>query len=242
MRSGPEITASSQDSPFGTWRDVVIPGHLDLAELVSLAEKSKASREREYLACFFGRADKVRGPHPWVGGPNTRKKILSWSEEADVLISEFTDLEKMHVAMGSAKFCFIPRGKSGWSLRFFESLFTGCVPVMISDLWELPFEEWLDVSKFVIKWPAEKMDSLLQFLRSIPDAVIEEYRREAERIRCWYHYPPKKIDIRQHLLQESSLCPDEKQNAFEGILRTLGKKHKSSPVSYNSEMRQLWIE
>jgi hypothetical protein len=39
----------------------------------------------------------------------------------------YTSLTDMHRLMGDSKFCFIPRGKSAWSLRFFEALFATCV-------------------------------------------------------------------------------------------------------------------
>jgi len=53
--------------PFHTWRDIVIPGSLDLTEVIGLVSHDKPLSERRYLASFFGRADLVRGPHPWVG-------------------------------------------------------------------------------------------------------------------------------------------------------------------------------
>lgn len=194
--------------PFQTWKDIVIPGNLDLTEIIGLIEHSKPLAEREHLGCFFGRADVVRGPHPWVGGPKIREQMLGWRNEPDLFISEFTALNSMHAAMGSSKFCFIPRGKSGWSLRFFESLFTNCVPVLLSDQWELPFEEFLDLSEVVIKWPASDTKGLLDYLRSIPDAVIEKYMAKAREIRCWYQYPPKKIDVRHGMRKAHNLCLD----------------------------------
>jgi len=38
----------------------------------------------------------VRGPHPWVGGPEIRKTLLTWANEDDLNISEFVALDKMH--------------------------------------------------------------------------------------------------------------------------------------------------
>ena len=43
------------------------------------------------------------------------------------------------------------------------------------------------------------MENVLEYLRSIPDDVIARYMEEARKIRCWYHYPPKQIDIRQNM-------------------------------------------
>eukprot|EP00392_Amoebophrya_sp_AT5.2_P018033 g18482.t1 len=113
-----------------------------------------------------------RGVHPALGGVDVRNEIVrvlenlmktSTSEgagpenvngEKDDLYVGYTGLHEMHALMGASKFCFVPRGKSAWSLRFYEALFADCVPVLLSDFWELPFEDFLDYSKFVIKWPA----------------------------------------------------------------------------------------
>ena len=42
--------------------------------------------------------------------------------------------------MGNARFCLAPRGRAAWSVRFFEALWAGCVPVLLSDYYEVPFE------------------------------------------------------------------------------------------------------
>ncbi|CAE7186115.1 F8H [Symbiodinium pilosum] len=58
--------------PYRPFKDVVIPGSLDLIEVIKALEKSKPLRDRRYLTAFFGRADIARGPHPWVGGVDIR--------------------------------------------------------------------------------------------------------------------------------------------------------------------------
>ena len=105
----------------------------------------------------------------------------------DIATGDNLTLSDLHPIMGNSKFCFVPRGKSGWSLRLFESVFAGCVPVMLSDLWELPFEDWLDTSRFVIKWPTTRINTeLLDYLRSLPDEVVRGYQEAAEEARCWW--------------------------------------------------------
>ncbi len=75
------------------------------------------------------------------------------------------------------RFCLIPRGKSGWSIRFYEALFCGCVPVIVSDLWELPFDWFIDVTKFTIKVPVKRLtEGYLAELASLDDDVVEELR------------------------------------------------------------------
>ena len=63
--------------------------------------------------------------------------------------------------MGSARFCLVPRGQSAWTRRAFESFFSGCVPVLLSDHVELPFESSIDYSKMTVKWPGDRIDSSL---------------------------------------------------------------------------------
>lgn len=222
--------------PYRPFKDVVIPGSLDLIEVIKALEKSKPLRERRYLTAFFGRADIARGPHPWVGGVDVRKELIALQElpgTEDLKFGDGATLEVMHEAYGDSRFCFVPRGKSGWSLRFFEVLFAGCIPVMISDKWELPFEDFLDVTRFVIKWPSTQIGpQLLSYLGSLPDSVVQNYMDEAERIRCWYFYPPKKLDVRAHLQRQHRVCPAEDgQDAFRGILRILQRRLRRSRTS-----------
>merc|ERR1712113_1139515 len=100
-------------------------------------------------------------------------------------------ISEMHATMGNARYCFVPKGKSAWSLRFYEALFANCVPVVLSDNWELPFEDFLDVSSFTIKWPMGKIgDQMLDFLHVLRDEVVEAYMERSRRLRCWYIYPP----------------------------------------------------
>jgi hypothetical protein len=68
---------------------------------------------------------------------------------------------KYEVIMGDARFCLIPRGQSSWTLRTFEAFFAGCIPVLLSDHVELPFERFVDYSKMSVKWPADKIDDSL---------------------------------------------------------------------------------
>merc|ERR1712080_90699 len=108
-----------------------------------------------------------------------------------VFVAQNLSIPEMHGVMGNARFCLVPKGKSAWSLRLYEALFAGCVPVVLSDFWELPFEAFLHVPGFVIKWPmGEVGDDLLAYLEGLPNQVLEGLVSTARRERCWYVYPP----------------------------------------------------
>merc|ERR1711907_357678 len=131
---------------------------------------------------------------------------------------------------GNARFCFVPKGKSAWSLRFFEALFANCVPVVLSDHWELPFEAFMPLPSFVVKWPMGDVgDKLLDYLQEVPDDVVDAYMKAARDWRCWYVFPPllhelhSGLDPRQDDLRK--VCPDlDNQNAFSGLMRSLERK------------------
>ena len=47
-----------------------------------------------------------------------------------------------------SRFYLCPSGAGPQTTRFFETLYVGRVPVLIGDVWQLPFEQYIDYSKF----------------------------------------------------------------------------------------------
>lgn len=104
--------------------------------------------------------------------------------------------------LGNSKFCLTPRGESSWTLRFYESFFVvslsfsntctqafwgwwsysnlllffheqECVPVILSDQVELPFQNVIDYTEISIKWPSTSIGpELLDYLASIPGQIF----------------------------------------------------------------------
>ncbi|KAJ6953082.1 hypothetical protein NC652_004924 [Populus alba x Populus x berolinensis] len=92
----------------------------------------------------------------------------------------------------NAKFCLAPRGESSWTLRFYESFFVECVPVILSDQAEFPFQNVIDYTQISIKWPSTRIGlELLEYLESIPDENIEQMIAAGRQIRCLWVYAPE---------------------------------------------------
>ena len=96
---------------FNTWRDIAVPGYLHRHEILSLSQAAKPLAERSRLAVFLGRIDSSRGPHPSQGGPDVRAAIRRLKEKGQIFVAQNLSFPEMHAVMGSAKFCFVPKGR-----------------------------------------------------------------------------------------------------------------------------------
>ncbi|KAF6148269.1 hypothetical protein GIB67_012044 [Kingdonia uniflora] len=101
--------------------------------------------------------------------------------------------------MASSKFCLNIAGDTPSSNRLFDAIASQCVPVIISDEIELPFEDVLDYSKFCIfvrSSDAVKKGFLLKLLRGVKR---EKWTKMWERLKvvAWhfeYQYPSQAGD------------------------------------------------
>ena len=82
---------------------------------------------------------------------------------------------------GDSHFCLVPAGTSPWTNHLYESFYAGCIPVILSDEYELAFMNDLPWEKFSIKWPESLVcdddecntSSLYEYLR----ALAEEHQK-----------------------------------------------------------------
>ncbi|CAA0809986.1 Exostosin family protein [Striga hermonthica] len=204
-------TDKRDTSAFNTWKDIIIPGNVDDGMTSShksrLVDPLPLSR-RKYLANYLGRAQGKTGRLKLI---DLAKQYPDKLESPELKFSGPGKLGRTEYFqhLRNAKFCLAPRGESSWTLRFYESFFVECVPVILSDQVELPFQNVVDYSQISIKWPSTRIGTeLLDYLGSIPDKTIEEMIARGRRVRCLWVYAP-----------ESEPC-----SAFGGILWELQKK------------------
>ncbi|GJT33100.1 probable arabinosyltransferase ARAD1 [Tanacetum coccineum] len=129
------------------------------------------------------------------------EKLLKGYEDVHYEASYATgdSIKASSQGMRSSKFCLNPAGDTPSSNRLFDAIVSHCVPVIVSDKIELPFEDELDYNKFSVFFSIEEAlvpGYMVEHLRKIPkEKWLERWRRLKEVAHHFeYQYPPKKDD------------------------------------------------
>ncbi|XP_065212727.1 exostosin-1-like [Planococcus citri] len=86
----------------------------------------------------------------------------------------------------NSSFCLIPRGRRLGTFRFLEALQAGCIPVLLSNGWALPFEEVIDWSKAAILANEQLLYELPDIVRSISESKAFIFRQQTQIL--WEQY------------------------------------------------------
>ncbi|XP_034893227.1 probable glycosyltransferase At5g20260 isoform X2 [Populus alba] len=149
---------------FQPRRDVSVPEiFLHVGKLGLPREGAQPPSKRPILAFFAG------GAHGRI-----RKVLLKrWKDKDDeIQVHEYVTQRKKNnnlyfKLMGQSKFCLCPSGHEVASPRVVTAIQLGCVPVIISDNYSLPFSDVLDWSKFSVDIPSEKIQGIKTILKGI---------------------------------------------------------------------------
>lgn len=172
---------------YSPWKDVMIPGYIDRWRIAAMRSFSKPTHERGYILVFHG------------NHPGTHSLYVKHNASIRTrIIEEFSSVPDCSVGgpvrdffdrMGRSHFCLVPRGSSAWTIHLYESFFFGCIPVILSDDLEMPFQELVDWPSLSLKWPVERVGpELLAHLRAIPLERVAEMKRRLEEAACYFDY------------------------------------------------------
>lgn len=225
---------------YSVHKDILIPGYMSLSAIRQ--QDAGNIHDREYIGDFVGwnrpLHDSQQSCFPDGKCMSPRESLLRMANMSELHIRQDVPFIEALKGAGLSHFCFVPRGKSAWSSRLFRVLFAGCIPVLLNDYCEIPFDEFLNIQQWMIKWPMRNVDvdQLLRILRDVIDTGTGMMMRLAlERERCWFVYPPSIADSHYDPDALEDLCPRwKKQNAFLGVMRLLARKSRMSKNSPNT--------
>lgn len=162
--------------PGQVWleKDLILPyvSNVDLCDNRCLL---KTQSERSTLLFFRGRLKRN------AGGKIRNKLVEVLRDTVGVIVEEGTTgisgKEAAQYGMRKSIFCLSPAGDTPSSARLFDAIVSGCIPVIVSDELELPFEGLLDYRKialFVSSSDAVQPGWLAMFLKNIDSRQIQE--------------------------------------------------------------------
>nr|XP_033812679.1 exostosin-like 1 [Geotrypetes seraphini] len=113
----------------------------------------------------------------------TCKHGKDWEKHKDSRCSRDNDQYKKfdyQELLRNSTFCLIPRGRRLGSFRFLEALQAACVPVLLSNGWELPFSEVIDWKKTAIVGDEKLLLQIPSTVRCIHSDKILAYRQQTQ--------------------------------------------------------------
>ncbi|KAI3978691.1 hypothetical protein MKX01_015866 [Papaver californicum] len=173
-----------QHTQVSLLKDVIVP-YTYLLPRLHLLE----NQDRKTLVYFKGAKHRHRGGL-------VREKLwdLMVNEPGVVMEEGFpnaTGREQSIKGMRSSEFCLHPAGDTPTSCRLFDAILSLCIPVIVSDNIELPFEgmvDYSDFSVFVSVNNALQPNWLVQYLRSISKSQRDTFRYNMAHIQPIFEY------------------------------------------------------
>ncbi|KAM7264692.1 hypothetical protein ACFE04_002375 [Oxalis oulophora] len=174
---------------FNPAKDVSIPEinliRYQITELVGGPSPSK----RPLLAFFAG------GNH----GPVRPVVFEHWlDKDPDIEVHSYLPQNVSYYSMlRKSKYCLCPSGYEVASPRIVEAIYTGCVPVLISDHYVPPFSDVLDWKSFSVEVPVSEVPNLKKILEGISTRRYLTMQRRVLKIRRHFEFnsPPKRFDV-----------------------------------------------
>lgn len=147
------------------------------------------TEERKFLFSFVGsarnhpvRSELLELEHPrfFAYDYSSSTGRHWWTEEEEEQNRLFDVFTK---TTSQSKFCLCPRGIAAGSIRLFEAMEAGCVPIIVSD--DFVFPDGPDWSKFIVQVPERKVQEIPSILESMEGQSAEMSRLARE---AWETY------------------------------------------------------
>uniref|UniRef100_A0A0A9DIC5 Exostosin GT47 domain-containing protein n=1 Tax=Arundo donax TaxID=35708 RepID=A0A0A9DIC5_ARUDO len=173
-----------QHTQVSLLKDVIVP-YTHLLPTLHLSE----NKDRPTLLYFKGARHRHRGGL-------VREKLWDLlGNEPDIVMEEgfpnATGREQSIKGMRTSEFCLHPAGDTPTSCRLFDAIANLCIPVIVSDEVELPYEGMIDYTEFSIFVSvsnALRPEWLTNYLRNISKQQKDEFRKNLAHVQPIFEY------------------------------------------------------
>ncbi|XP_065849341.1 xylogalacturonan beta-1,3-xylosyltransferase-like [Euphorbia lathyris] len=178
---------------FEPKRDVSLP-EIYISRPLHPENLGQTPKKRKILAYFEGR------PHGWI------REILfrNWKgKDNEIIVRESTPNGRNYRKMlGMSKYCLCPSGYEVASPRVVDSIYQGCVPVIISNNYSLPFSDVLNWKEFSVQIPVEKIGEMKEILKAISERKYLKMYRKVKMVHRHFvmNRPAKPFDVTYMIL------------------------------------------
>eukprot|EP00039_Didymoeca_costata_P019384 m.337322 g.337322 ORF g.337322 m.337322 type:complete len:550 (+) comp18101_c0_seq1:164-1813(+) len=211
---------------FSTWKDVVIPAFVNNPKILAGRGGVTIDPASRHTFAYF------RGSIRWklskwhtaeMNYSNGVREIINRTYYNDDLFELHQGASPNYIEeMQSSVFCLAPLGYALWNFRLYESVLLGCIPVIIADNIELPYESVIDYRQFTVKILETQVSNLKDILLSIPK---EDIRKKQEMLKkVWKRF--------------AYMSPTEEGDAFDLLINELGT-HANRP--YQPAAKTYWL-
>lgn len=173
-----------QHTQVSLLKDVIVP-YTHLLPRLKISENKK----RSTLLYFKGAKHRHRGGL-------VREKLWDLLVNKPGVIMEegfpnASGKEQSIIGMRSSEFCLHPAGDTPTSCRLFDAIQSLCIPVIVSDTIELPFEGMIDYSEFSVFVSVDdalRPNWLLQHLRKYSEKQKDIFQKNMDRVQSIFEY------------------------------------------------------
>ncbi|ERN18031.1 hypothetical protein AMTRI_Chr13g122340 [Amborella trichopoda] len=176
---------------FNPSKDISLPEiNLRTGELpAQLLTPADPRHPRPILAFFAG------GLH----GPIRPLLLQQWqSKDPDIKVYQYLPKGlNYYDLMSKSKYCLCPSGYEVASPRVVEAIHSGCVPVLISNSYVLPFSDVLRWEAFTVSLSLSEIPRVKEILEGIPEGEYQRLRENLGRVRRHFvlNQPAQRLDV-----------------------------------------------
>lgn len=163
-------------------------GGIPIPAICSPLPHMPSTESKDILCSFVGSAThpiRIRMYETLAQKENCIVHLKNWSPTVNQ-----NDFQHFINIANRSKFLLCPRGYGLNSFRLYEAFQLGCVPVVITDKFFLPWEEELDWSEFAVLICEEALNDVYDIISSIPDDYYHRMLQNAKKIYADYFSLP----------------------------------------------------